>query len=111
MIAAFVFGMAGNVDKTKVVSVVGERINETHIKMTNYGGQDATKLVSGWAFNVTTNGQDADNSDADENLQDSVGSIAYYEIQGTPTAAGQTDVTVVANFQDGKNAVIYSTKL
>jgi flagellin-like protein len=111
VIAAFVFGMAGNVDKTKVVSVVGERVNSTHIKMTNYGGQDATKLITGSAFNVSTNGINVDSTTAGNNLQNTVGSIAYYAIQGTPIAAGQTDVSVVANFQDGKNAVIYSTKL
>ncbi|NLE26772.1 MAG: type IV pilin [Clostridiaceae bacterium] len=111
VIAAFVFGMAGNVDKTKVVSVVGERVNDTHIKVTNYGGQDAGKLVSGWAFNVTTNGINVDSSTAANNLQNFVGSIAYYQVQGSPSAAGQTDVSVIANFQDGKSAVIYSTKL
>lgn len=111
VIAAFVFGMAGNVDKTKVVSVVGERVNATHIKLTNYGGQDATKLITGSAFNVSTNGINVDHTTAADNLQHTVGSIAYYTIAGNPSAAGQTDVSVVANFQDGKNAVIYSTKL
>ncbi|MDD1730445.1 MAG: type IV pilin N-terminal domain-containing protein [Methanospirillum sp.] len=119
VIAAFVFGMAGNVDKTKVVSVVGERVNTTStignnngfIKITNYGGQDASKLVNGSGssvFVVKINGADATPS---TDLTDAVGTIGYYQVPGTQKGAGQDDVSVTAVFQDGKSAVIYSSKL
>jgi len=109
VIAAFVFGMAGNVDKTKVVSVVGERINSTYIKVTNYGGQDSAKLVNGTgAFTVKVNG--ATSAVSYGSLTDAVGTMAYYT-SGITTNAGQDDVSVIGNFQDGKNAVLYSTKL
>ena len=41
VIAAFVFGMAGNISKTKVVAVTGARIDANHVLFTNDGGQDA----------------------------------------------------------------------
>lgn len=111
VIAAFVFGMAGGVDKTRVVSVVGERIGVDEIKITNYGGQDAAQLVNGTgAFTVTINGKDAEPVIGKEDLEltDKVGTIAYYTAEGKP---GQDDVIVTGNFLDGKSSVIYSSKL
>lgn len=124
VIAAFVFGMAGNVDKTKVVSVVGERVNSSclastpgasgtngWIKITNYGGQDASKLVNGTtAFTVKVNGE-TPTAPTTSTLTDAVGTIGYYQVPGTQKGAGQDDVSVTALFQDGKSAVIYSSKL
>ena len=114
VIAAFVFGMTENVDKTKVVSVVGERVNTTGngwIKLTNYGGQDVGKLATtsttSWPFKVLINGE-APN--AFSNMTETVGTIGYYEAK-TTKGAGQDDVSVTAVFADGKSGVIYSTKL
>ncbi|WP_373839991.1 type IV pilin [Methanospirillum sp.] len=110
VIAAFVFGMAGGVDKTRVVSVVGERLSPEEIKITNYGGQDAIQLLEDEnAFNVTINGAPAVLSREEENvLKKTVGSIGYYE---ATEAIGQDDVIVTGNFLDGKSSVIYSSKL
>ena len=44
VIAAFVFGMAGNIQKTKTVAVTAQRINSTAVVLTLNGGQDASKL-------------------------------------------------------------------
>jgi len=46
VIAAFVFGMAGNIQKTKVVAVTEQRINSTDVQITYQGGQDAGTLGS-----------------------------------------------------------------
>ena len=46
VIAAFVFGMAGNVTKTKVVSVTAQRTSASNIQLTNMGGQDASTITS-----------------------------------------------------------------
>ncbi len=51
VIAAFVFGMAGNIQKTKVVAVTVARINSTYITVTYQGGQDAGSL-NGLEFTV-----------------------------------------------------------
>jgi FlaG/FlaF family flagellin (archaellin) len=44
VIAAFVFGMSGNITKTKIVSVTGTRSNSGSVSLTYAGGQDAPSL-------------------------------------------------------------------
>lgn len=51
VIAAFVFGMAGNIQKTKVVAATESRVNNTYTVVTYQGGQDAASL-GGIAFTV-----------------------------------------------------------
>jgi flagellin-like protein len=55
VIAAFVFGMAGNVQKTKVVSFTVSRPSATTATITFQGGQDASSIVgSNWTVNGGT---------------------------------------------------------
>jgi flagellin-like protein len=56
VIAAFVFGMAGNIQKTKVVAATLSRINPNMVAVTYQGGQDAGSLS---AMNITVNGANA----------------------------------------------------
>ncbi len=51
VIAAFVFGMSGNISKTKTVAVTVQKVNATSISVMNNGGQDASSLTE---LNVTT---------------------------------------------------------
>jgi archaeal type IV pilus assembly protein PilA len=51
VIAAFVFGMAGNIQKTKVVATTLSRPNTSGIVVTYQGGQDAATLY-GLAFQL-----------------------------------------------------------
>ncbi|MGB7788001.1 type IV pilin [Methanoregula sp.] len=53
VIAAFVFGMAGNITKTKVVAATMSRPNSTTIIVTYSGGQDAATLIG---LNFTVGG-------------------------------------------------------
>ena len=53
VIAAFVFGMAGNVGKTKVVAITAQRPSETNISVTNMGGPDVLSLSQ---LNVSVDG-------------------------------------------------------
>ena len=46
VIAAFVFGMAGGISKSKVVTITVQRINTTYVGATFQGGQDAKTLQS-----------------------------------------------------------------
>ena len=48
--AAFVFGMSGNITKTKIVAVTAQQPDVNHITVTYQGGQDAGSFTSG---NVT----------------------------------------------------------
>jgi archaeal type IV pilus assembly protein PilA len=54
VIAAFVFGMSGNITRTKVVSASITRPNQSVIVATYSGGQDAATLIG---LNFTVNGQ------------------------------------------------------
>ena len=52
VIAAFVFGMSGNIQKTKIVSVTLSRVNSTSVISTFQGGQDASALeYISWTVN------------------------------------------------------------
>jgi archaeal type IV pilus assembly protein PilA len=51
VIASFVFGMAGNITKTKVVAVTVTKQGVSAITLTNNGGQDQSSLLS---VNATT---------------------------------------------------------
>ena len=46
VIAAFVFGMAGNVQSTKNVAAVAEQVNATGIVVTYHGGKDHPDVAS-----------------------------------------------------------------
>src|SRR5512136_2437547 len=45
VIAAFVFGMAGNISKTKVVAATAQQTQSDRITLTSQGGQDAATCV------------------------------------------------------------------
>ena len=51
VIAAFVFGMSGNISKTKIVAVTVQKVDATHITIMNNGGQDGASLTQ---LSVTT---------------------------------------------------------
>ena len=47
VIAAFVFGMSGNISKSKIVAVTAQQPDSNHITVTYQGGQDAGSFMSG----------------------------------------------------------------
>jgi len=47
VIAAFVFGMSGNITKTKIVAVTAQQPDSAHITITYQGGQDAGSFSYG----------------------------------------------------------------
>jgi flagellin-like protein len=93
VIAAFVFGMAGNVSKTKIVAATAAQ-QGTGIWVTYQGGQDAAQ-VSSLSANI---------AGSVVALANTVGSTAV----GTGTT-GQDKVTVTATFNDGSSQVILDT--
>ena len=46
VIAAFVFGMSGNISKTKTVAVTVQKVNASYITIMNNGGQDGSSLIT-----------------------------------------------------------------
>ena len=95
VIAAFVFGMAGNVSKTKNVAIIGEKSSTTQVTFTNHGGTDARNVNS---FKVQVAGTVTPASSGA--LSTTVGSSATY-----PVAAGQR-VILTGIFSDGSEQII-----
>ena len=50
VIAAFVFGMSGNINKTKVVAATAQQPDATHISITYQGGQDSLTFAGAKAL-------------------------------------------------------------
>ena len=96
VIAAFVFGMAGSISKTKVVAITMEQPDSTHITITNMGGQDVGDLVS---INVTG---DLKTLPAVK-LGPHVGATETYELSDN---AGQKHILAVGLFKDGTEQVL-----
>ena len=106
VIAAFVFGMVGDIQKGKFVAVTSQKINNggsnVEIHLTNHGGKDASSLVNGTgAFVVTLDGSSATAA----GLKDEVGSVGI--IKGAKS--GPQHIVVVGHFTDGTSQVVLDT--
>jgi flagellin-like protein len=97
VIAAFVFGMAGNINKTKVVSVTAQRIDSTSVVITNMGGQDVTTLTSAV---ISVDGGTS------VGLGTTVGSSEDVAATGTPS-----HIVVTGTFADGSQQVLLDTRV
>jgi flagellin-like protein len=115
VIAAFVFGMAGNIQKTKVVATTIARPNSSGVIVTYQGGQDAGSL-QGLAF--TVNGA---NLTTTTGSQGSTGGWAWNGNSQINTASGNTlpigssvffkaptssQVVILGVFNDGTTQVL-----
>lgn len=108
VIAAFVFGMAGNIQKTRVVAATASH-NGANIVVTWQGGQDNGQVT---AYNVSING----NIITPINWPPQVGASTSTAsgAGGTPAAivvnsGSQNHVLVTATFNDGSQQVILDT--
>ena len=117
VIAAFVFGMSGNISKTKTVAVTVQKVDSSHITITNNGGQDAMALsqLSAVSSPVATTACTGTN----------VSGISPCLVPATPVAGqsvpvgqtmtligtytGKTGITVVGTFMDGSQQVLLDT--
>jgi flagellin-like protein len=96
VIAAFVFGMAGNVGKTKVVAITAQRPSETNISVTNMGGPDVLTLTQ---LNVSVDGT-ASTSGLTKDTGSTVNII---------TSSGKRHVIVTGTFADASQQVLLDT--
>ncbi len=123
VIAAFVFGMSGNISKTKTVAFTAQKIDASNINLVNNGGQDAQNLVG---LTITTD---------PANTACTGTPTAQITASGVPCAVGlqtgyafvpvgsvikltssaawtvKTKVTVVGTFSDGSDYVLMDTTL
>jgi len=114
VIAAFVFGMSGNISKTKTVAVTVQKVDSGNISIMNNGGQDAGALTQ---LNTTT----VPASTA--GTAPSCTTAGYCVVTGNPVPvgttmrlynsanaySGRTQVIVVGTFNDGSNQVLLDT--
>jgi archaeal type IV pilus assembly protein PilA len=115
VIAAFVFGMTGNISRTKVVAVTVTKQGSSGIELTNNGGQDQESLI---AINATTSPNPATGCNVNgvaspllmpgsicQNTNPTVGST----ITLTGIYSVRTEVTVVGTFSDGTIQILLNT--
>jgi len=116
VIAAFVFGMAGNIQKTKVVAVTLSRPNVSGVYISDAGGQDAASLI---AFNVSANGNAATIPVAPTGMKagDATGSLVlntgYTSVPVGTTFYAQvgtgSHIIVVGTFADATSQILLDT--
>jgi len=106
VIAAFVFGMAGNIQKTKVVAATTERINTDTVRVVYQGGQDSIGLQS---INFTVNDTLSAGPMINSNNDLEVGT-SYTLLPKTSTnAPGKNHIVGVGFWADGTKQVIIDT--
>lgn len=112
VIAAFVFGMAGSMTKTKVVAATVQQPDANNVIITYHGGQDAASLTS---VNVTVVSGAATPHTYTKSITGSpsvtVGesiNVKYSDVTGGVVGefAGKDHVVAVGHFQDGSDQVI-----
>ncbi|MGB8220765.1 MAG: type IV pilin N-terminal domain-containing protein [Methanoregula sp.] len=112
VIAAFVFGMAGNIQKTKVVAATMSRPNSSYVIITYQGGQDAASL-QGLGF--TVNGANATAQSSSAGVSPTSATTTGIFATGTSmpigasftlTAGSHSNVEVIGMFSDGSSQVI-----
>jgi flagellin-like protein len=97
VIAAFVFGMAGNIQKTHIVSYTLSRPTTGTVTATFQGGQDAAALVAtNWSVGGTLTSQSPGNI---------VGNSTTFN------AVANSHIVGVASFNDGSNQVVIDTTI
>jgi archaeal type IV pilus assembly protein PilA len=114
VIAAYVFGMSGNVQKTKVVAATASMTTSGGIDITYQGGQDADSLSG---INITApNGSFWYTIDDAGTLAESISAPVAPRVGAVmklyPAAdwpEGQKHIVVVGTFNDGSSHVMLDT--
>ena len=102
VIAAFVFGMAGNVQSTKVVSMTATKAADGTITITNMGGADVATLQT---FQFTLDGDAVTWAAGDAPI--TIGNINT--IAGTPNTAER--LLIIGKFTDGSTQILLDKTL
>ena len=100
VIAAFVFGMAGNINKTKVVAATASQQGANTILVTYQGGQDNADVAKVIA---TVGGQTLSQGNVVG------GTMTFTLAAGATVTPGKDHVVVVGRFNDGSTQVIMDT--
>ena len=118
VIAAFVFGMSGNISKSKIVAVTAQQPDSSHITVTYQGGQDAQSFVSGTvvvtadpSYVPVCTGIAYNNPAGAANSTLDIGVGSWVTAVGTPTGCfgGKDHVVATGKFGDGSSQVLLDT--
>ena len=117
VIAAFVFGMAGNIQSTKSVAATATQQGEDKIIITFQGGPDAADVSylritapNGTVFNTTSASGGLSPGPTPTPTAPSVGAFMTLEPENnTVDWSGRDHVVVTAHFKDGSDQVILDT--
>ncbi len=117
VIAAFVFGMSGNITKTKTVAVTTQKVDSSTITVMNNGGQDGSSLTN---LTVTTSPSPITGCPAPATYNANVCYITGSPVPvgatmrvtgGTDSYIGKTQVIAVGEFNDGSQQVLLDTSV
>jgi flagellin-like protein len=112
VIAAFVFGMSGNITKTKVVSVTLNRPNSSYVSSTFQGGQDASTLETvNWSINGAIPSSTGASGFSTIPVEGTTGTILAVGHGVTFQAPVNGHVVGVGSFNDGSKQVLVDTYL
>jgi len=121
VIAAFVFGMAGNIQKTKVVAATEYRANSSYVIVTYKGGQDAGTLggiafqVDGTNATIYTGGAATTGTGSSVNEMIGASGATVLPVGSSATikatSPGKNYVVGIGVFTDGTTQVIVDTTL
>ena len=108
VIAAFVFGMSGTINNSKIVAVTVEQPDATHITVVYHGGQDAQSFEYGvmTANNDKITDQAVTYYNSDGNDNSTFGNNVGSTVTATGTFTGKNHVIVVGHFTDGSDQVL-----
>ena len=105
VIAAFVFGMAGNISKTKVVAATAQQPSADTIVVTYQGGQDAS-TCSGIVWTATDPDGVSDTITMGDVSEGSTHILTVGTVGSLDGTSGKDHVVATAYFQDGSQQVI-----
>ena len=107
VIAAFVFGMAANIQKTRLVLTTEQKTTDHDVVFTYQGGQDS-KTLETIAFTVTDDaGATVTKTSGTSGSIIPVGTTQTVTASGT--LSGRNHIVAVGHFNDGADQVILDT--
>ena len=110
VIAAFVFGMAGNIPKTKLVVATASQPTSTLITITYAGGQDAGSFTGGNVTVIPATGTITSYTPGSLASGGLLGTTVGNTVQVVGTDfSGRDHVIVTGSFSDGSEQVILDT--
>jgi archaeal type IV pilus assembly protein PilA len=112
VIAAFVFGMAGNIQKTHTIAATASKTDSSHIIVTYQGGQDASSCTGIYWVSTTSTGSTFASGTT---VMGTTGTTSSMLQVGTSATLGgdnnKDHVVGTAYFTDGSQQVIFDSNL